>query len=185
MNWKILIESIFSSFLSSGLRIGGILIGALVATRLSSTLIRNLIKPIAKESSKIKGEINGKIREQREKTLEGVFISFLRAVIWVIAGLMILSELGANIVPILAGTSIVGLAIGMGSTNLIRDYLAGLFILLEDQYRVGEEVSIVGTKGKVKNLNLRRTVLEDEEGAIHYIPNGQINKVSNFSRTAK
>ena len=96
--------------------------------------------------------------------------------------LTIFPEIGVNPTPLLAGAGLVGLAIGMGSRNLIQDYLAGLFILLEDQYRVGEEVEILGKKGKVIDLNLRRTIIRDTEGIIHSIPNGQIKVVSNFSR---
>jgi len=107
----------------------------------------------------------------------------LSITVWLIAILTILPEFGINIGPLLGGAGIVGLAIGMGSRSLIQDYLSGLFILFEDQYRVGEEIEIAGIKGRVKNLNLRRTVLENPKGTIFYIPNGQIRKVSNFSRS--
>jgi len=70
----------------------------------------------------------------------------------------------------------------MGARSLIQDYISGLFILMEDQYRVGEDVIIGGTRGVVFSINLRRTVIKDKEGALHTFPNGQINKVSNFSR---
>ena len=76
----------------------------------------------------------------------------------------------------------VGLAIGMGSRSLVQDYLAGLFILIEDQYRIGEEIDVSGKKGKVVGLNLRRTIIKDSDGIIHYIPNGQVKIASNFSR---
>ncbi len=92
------------------------------------------------------------------------------------------SGIWSNPTPLLAGAGLIGLAIGMGSKNLVQDYLAGLFILLEDQYRVGEEVDISGKKGEVVDLTLRRTVIKDAEGIIHYIPNGQIKSSSNLSR---
>ena len=95
---------------------------------------------------------------------------------------MILPELGINATPLLAGAGLVGLAIGMGAKNLIQDYLSGLFILLEDQYRAGEKVKIAGMEGEVKNFNLRRTVLQDETGNAYYIPNSQVTVVLNLSR---
>jgi small-conductance mechanosensitive channel len=172
-------------FVSRGLKIIGILMLAFLGGRLISAFICKLIKPIAKESSRIVGLVDRKSLKEREKTLEGVFISVTNVIIWTMALLMILPEFGINTTPLLAGSGLIGLAIGMGSTALIRDYLSGLFILLEDQFRVGEEIGVAGIRGKVKNLNLRRTVLEDEKGTIYYIPNGQIDKVSNFSRSKK
>jgi small-conductance mechanosensitive channel len=164
------------------LRVIIILIGAYFTTRFLRTFIIRLTKSYIKKSSKIKGAKNAKIQKQREKTLASVFISTLSFAVWTMTILMVLSEFSINITPLLGGAGIVGLAIGMGSRSLIQDYLSGLFILLEDQYRVGEKVEIAGVKGKVKGLNLRRTVLENSEGTICYIPNGQIKKVSNFSR---
>ena len=95
---------------------------------------------------------------------------------------MILPEFGINPTPLLAGDGLVGLAIGLGSKNLVQDYLAGLFILLEDQYRIGEEVDIAGKKGTVVEVNLRRTIVRDADGTVHYIPNGQVKTTSNLSR---
>ncbi|KPJ71769.1 hypothetical protein AMJ50_00285 [Parcubacteria bacterium DG_74_3] len=171
--------------LSRGIKVALVLIVACLASQLANILIRKLIRPLAKEGSRIKGIVDEEILKQREKTLEGVFISIVSVVIWLTALFMILPEFGINTTPLLAGSGIVGLAVGMASSSLIRDYISGLFILLEDQYRVGEKVNLVGIQGKVKNLNLRRTVLEDSTGAIHYIPNGQITKVANFSRSKK
>ena len=153
--------------LSGGLKIIAIIIGACLANKLSKNFVGKLIKS----------------SEERLKTLVSVFTSFLGVVIWLIAILMILPEFGINIGPLLAGLGVAGLALGMGAKNVIQDYLNGLFILIEDQYRIGEEVEISGKKGKVKDLNLRRTILQDAEGKIHYIPSGQIKVVTNFSRT--
>lgn len=178
-------EETSSWFLEKGFKIIAIFIVAFLAGHFFRIFITRLIKPLAKESSKLKRGTDTKALEQREKTLEGVFISFLNVLIWTMAILMILPEFGIDTTPLLAGSGLVGLAIGMGSRELIQDYLSGLFILIEDQYRVGEEIEIAGTKGKVKDLNLRRTILEDSKGTIYYIPNGQTKKVSNFSRTNK
>lgn len=94
---------------------------------------------------------------------------------------MILRELGLDITPLLAGAGVLGLAIGFGAQNLIRDFLAGFFILLENQFRTGDVIKIKEHAGLVEDFNLRRTVLRDLEGAVHIIPNGEITTVTNLS----
>lgn len=173
-------------FLSSGIKIILILIAARLALRYSRIFILKIIKTLIKKSRLLKLKQQEKEMErEREKTLEKVFNSSLKVVIWLIAILMILPELGINITPLLAGIGVLGLAFGMGAKNLIQDYLAGFFIILEDQYRVGEKIKIAGIEGKVKKLSLRKTSIKDSAGVEHYIPNGQIKIVSNFSRTKK
>ncbi len=125
---------------------------------------------------------NEKVSEEKIKTIFKVFNSTFKAIVWTIAILTVLPELGINIGPLLAGAGIAGLAIGMGARSLIQDYISGTFILFEDQYRVGEEVAIGGVKGVVQDINLRRTVIKDGEDALHIFSNGQINRVSNLSR---
>jgi len=183
-------ENIFQSLvfwaLSHGIKILVILIGTyLITTRFVRVFIIKITKGIIKRTYKVQGTKDGKIRKTREKTLVEVFTSTINFVIWAIAILTILPEFGINIGPLLASAGILGLAIGMGSRSLISDYISGLFILIEDQYRVGEEVEIAGVRGKVKSLSLRRTILKNQEGTIFYIPNGQVTKVSNLSRGKK
>ena len=176
------LTKLISWFFAHGIKIVGILLVAYVATRLLkvflSKFLRNLIQ---------KGFRTGKVKsiqleEKRLETLEKVSFSILKGVIWIVAILTILPELGINIGPLLAGIGVVGLALGLGARSLIQDYLSGLFILLEDQYRVGEEVEIGGKKGVVADFNLRRTVIKDTEGILHYLPNSQVKIASNFSR---
>ena len=171
---------LISWFISHGIKIVVIFILALILSKVTKIFVSRIIKTIVEKSNGIMAD--GQIQEQRAKTLGKVFSSSLKVIIWVIAILMLLPEFGINPTPLLAGAGLIGLAIGMGSKSLVQDYLAGLFILLEDQYRVGEEVEILGKKGKVAELNLRRTVIEDSERIFHYIPNGQIKSASNFSR---
>lgn len=178
-------QDFVSWFFSSGIKILLILFFAWLGTRFGQIFISKLIKILAKESSKIKGIIDGKVLSQREATLRGVFNSLLKLSVWTIAILTVLPEFGINLGPLLASLGLAGFALGFGARNLIQDYLSGLFILIEDQYRVGEEIKISGIQGKVIEFNLRRTVLEDSEGKIHFIPNGQIKQVTNFSRKAK
>ena len=175
-----ILEALISWFISHGIKIIVILFIAWLVARISRIFISKLIKTLI-EKAEIVGR-NGKVQKQRGETLSKVFSSTLKIVIWVIVILTILPEFGVDPTPLLAGAGLIGLAIGMGSKNLVQDYLAGLFILLEDQYRVGEEVNISGKKGKVIDLTLRRTVIKDEEETVHYIPNGQIKNASNFSR---
>lgn len=173
-------RALMSWLVSHGIKIVIIFILALVLSKIARIFVSKLIKTIIEKSNGV--VVGGQIQEQRAKTLGKVFSSSLKIIIWVIAILMLLPELGINPTPLLAGAGLIGLAIGMGSKSLVQDYLSGLFILLEDQYRVGEEIEISGKKGKVIELSLRRTVIKDSEETLHFIPNGQIKSASNFSR---
>jgi len=175
MNYQNVIQNLISWAVGSGIKVVVILFLALILSKVAKVFISRAVRTVVEKS-------NGQIQKERAKTLSKVFSSSLKIVIWVIAILMLLPELGINPTPFLAGAGLIGLAIGMGARSLVQDYLAGLFILLEDQYRVGEEIDIFGKKGQVVDLNLRRTIIKDSEEIIHYIPNGQIKTSSNFSR---
>ncbi len=175
MDYQNVIQNLISWVIGPGIKVIVILFLALVISKVAKVFVSRAVRTVVEKS-------NGQIQKERAKTLSKVFSSTLKIVIWVIAILMLLPEFGINPTPLLAGAGLIGLAIGMGSRSLVQDYLAGLFILLEDQYRVGEEVDISGKKGQVVDLNLRRTIIKDEEGIIHYIPNGQVKTSSNFSR---
>lgn len=174
-------ESLVLWVFSHGVKILIILIVAWVLTRIGRKLVSKLVNAVIEKSEKLLKSSN-EAKKQKAQTLVKIFNSSLKVVIWTIAVLTILPELGVNPAPLLASAGLLGLAIGMGARSLVQDYIAGLFILLEDQYRVGEEIDIGGTRGKVVELTLRKTTLKDNEGIVHYIPNGQIKKVSNFSR---
>ena len=120
--------------------------------------------------------------ENRSKTLSGMFTGTIGIITAVFALFMILSELGINIAPLLAGAGVAGIAIGFGAQSLIKDFVSGLFILLEDQYNKGDVVKIAGIAGLVEEVNLRRTILRDLDGIVHSIPNGQITTASNYTR---
>jgi len=119
---------------------------------------------------------------KRSQTLSRFLTTALAIAIAIAAVIMVLSEVGINIAPLLAGAGIVGLAIGFGAQSLIKDFLGGMFILLEDQYNKGDVVKIAGIAGLVEEVNLRRTILRDLEGIVHSIPNGQITTASNYTR---
>jgi len=122
------------------------------------------------------------IRAQQLRTLASVITSIGIFVILFVAGLEVLPLLGLNLGPLLASAGVAGLAIGFGAQTLVHDFINGFFILLENQYDIGDNVRIAGVKGTVEEMTLRRTVLRDEDGALHTVPNSQITIVSNTTR---
>lgn len=120
--------------------------------------------------------------EQRAYTLGGVVRNTLNIVIYGTMMAMLLAEWGINIGPLLAGAGVVGLAVGFGAQTLVKDVVTGFFILLENQFNMGDWVEIGGSKGKVVEMNLRTTVLEDEYKARHIIPNSQVSKVVRLAK---
>lgn len=119
--------------------------------------------------------------EQRAETLVGALHSTGWAMILVVGFITVLTELGLNIGPVLAGAGIGGLALALGAQSLVRDALSGLFILAEGQYAQGDWVTLAGISGQVEEVNLRRTVLRDERGTFHFIPHGQIPTASRLT----
>ncbi len=165
------LENLISWFLSSGVKI----IAILIATGLISRFLKNFIeKAINKQ---IRNRIDGE-KKKRAETLISIFGGTFKFVIWVIALLMILPEFGVNIAPILAGLGLLGLAVGMAARDIISDFISGLFILLEGQYHIGDKIKIAGVEGQVKEITLRRTMIKDEVGLLHSIPNAQIKAVA-------
>jgi small-conductance mechanosensitive channel len=120
--------------------------------------------------------------EKRTNTLVSVFRGVGRIFIVVVAIIMVLDEVGIPIAPVLAGFGIAGVAIGFGAQYLIRDLIAGVFIILENQYRVGDVVNVAGIGGLVEEITLRKTVLRDLDGIVHHVPNGEIKTASNYTR---
>ncbi len=123
-------------------------------------------------------------RARQVKTMAGVIGSVGNFAIFFVASLEILSQLGFNLGPLLASAGIVGLAIGFGAQTLVKDVINGFFILLENQYDIGDSVRAAGVKGNVEEMSLRRTVLRDDDGTVHTIPNSEIKLVSNMTSTA-
>lgn len=120
--------------------------------------------------------------KKRSTTLSRVLVSTSQVFIVFIAVFMILSELEIDIAPILAGAGVVGIAIGFGAQGLVRDLVAGFFIIIENQYRVGDVVRIADVGGIVESINLRRTVLRDLDGIVHIVPNGEIRVANNYTK---
>ena len=120
--------------------------------------------------------------EQRSETLSHFLVGAMKAVIWVVAVFMVLPEMNVEIGPLVAGAGIVGIAIGFGAQNLIRDILSGIFIIMEDQYGKGDVVTVAGIIGTVESVNIRRTMLRDLDGVVHVVPNGEIKTSSNYTK---
>jgi small conductance mechanosensitive channel len=164
--------------IARGIRIAAILLIALVLNRILLMLTRRLI-PLA--GSETTGRI-ARMREQHVKTLSGLLYSAGTAIIIVGAILTTLPEFGFNVTPIAAAAGLASLAVGFGAQHLVRDLINGFFIIIEDQFSIGESVRIGTVIGRVEHLTLRRTVIRDIQGAVVTIPNGEISQVSNLSR---
>ena len=122
------------------------------------------------------------LRGQQIRTLAAVINSIGVFVILFVAGLQALSLLGLNLGPLLASAGIAGLAIGFGAQTLVKDWINGFFVLFEDQFNIGDTVRMAGVKGVVEEMSLRRTVLRDDDGTLHMVPNSQITILSNMTR---
>jgi len=146
-------------------------------------VMRKIIPPLVHRTVNRTREKESKAgMEKRTKTLVGVFMGAGRILIAIIIIFMILDEVGIPIGPALAGLGVFGVAVGFGAQWLIRDLIAGTFILLENEYRVGDVVRVANVAGGVEEVTLRKTVLRDLDGILHHVPNGEIRVASNFTR---
>jgi len=167
-------------FLQTSLRILLVVIAAYVGIRLLRVALSRLeiILIKATESS----EIVPGAAAQRVRTLTNVLRTIVVGLIWFVATLTVLGQIGVNIGPILAGAGVVGLAVGFGAQNLVRDLVSGFFLILENQVRVGDVAIINGTGGLVEAITFRTIVLRDLSAVVHVFPNGSINTLSNVSK---
>lgn len=163
---------------ADGLRLGVILVIALILNRFLRVLTRRLIPAAGGEGL---GRI-ARMREQHVKTLSGLLYSAGTAIIAIGAILTALPVFGFNVTPLAAVAGLASLAFGFGAQHLVRDLINGFFIIIEDQFVVGESVRIGTVIGRVEHLTLRRTVVRDIQGAVVTIPNGEVTQVSNLSR---
>lgn len=170
-------RSVLHWAVSSGLRIALIVTIAWLLVRIVSTSIERLELEVARSSRTDIAE-----HLKRAQTLGALVRNVAATLIVVVATLMILHELNVDILPMLTGAGIAGVALGFGAQWLVRDLIAGFFLILEDQVRVGDSVVINGQGGSVEAINLRTIVLRDVEGAVHIVPNGAITTLANRSR---
>ncbi|HZP29083.1 MAG TPA: mechanosensitive ion channel domain-containing protein [Acidimicrobiia bacterium] len=177
---------------SKPLRIVIVLLLAYVAVRILKRVIRRIAARLQDDGtlSLLRRRVGGPEpsptaalrRAQRAETISSVLRNVTAVVIWTIALLIVLGELGVDLAPLIAGAGIVGVALGFGAQTIVRDYLAGLFVVLEDQYGVGDVIDAGAATGTVEWVSLRLTRLRDAEGVIWHVPNGEIKRVGNRSQ---
>lgn len=155
--------------------------GVLIAVFLAWLFVRFLAKRIERWGDDGQEHLHS-AKEQRARTAAKLVRSLGRAVLTIVAVLMVLNQLGFNMGPLLASAGVVGLAISFGSQSLVRDFVTGFFLQLEHQFALGDVIRIGTTEGTVENITLRLVYLRDASGALHIIPNGQITQVTNMTR---
>ncbi len=194
------LATLSDSLASTGLRIALILLIAWIVRRLLRRNSENVISAIISRQEvadqeladnadpdltteqRIELTLRRERSRQRSSTLGQVLASIVSVLIVFVAGLMILSEVGVNLAPIIAGAGIVGIALGFGAQQMVKDYLAGIFIIVEDEYGVGDVVDTGHATGVVEHMSLRVTQLRDVNGTVWYVPNGEIQRVGNLSQ---
>jgi small-conductance mechanosensitive channel len=178
------------------LRIIGIILAALLirwllhraikrlATSSSRASMPALLKPLKERAAQTaeEGQFIPERRRQRTEAIGSVLRSFVTAVVFTVAALLVMGEFGFNLGPLLASAGIVGVALGFGAQSLVKDLIAGLFMLLEDQYGVGDTVDLGEATGVVETVGLRITTVRDGRGVLWYIRNGEIIRVGNKSQ---
>jgi small-conductance mechanosensitive channel len=121
-------------------------------------------------------------RAQRAATISSVLRNMVSILVWTVAALIVLGEIGIDLAPLIASAGIAGVALAFGTQSIVRDYLAGLFVVLEDQYGVGDQIDTGVANGTVEWVSLRMTRLRDADGVAWHVPNGEIRRVANFSQ---
>lgn len=171
-------DTIYDLFINHGIPVLIIIVGAIVLHHFSMVAVRKLIRnSMRPENFKTKRD-----EKLREDTLLSTMNAAVRAIIWILAGLLLLAEFGIDIGPLLAGAGIAGVALGFGAQSMVKDFLAGFFILAENHYRVGDVVELNQTvSGTVERVTLRQTVLRDLDGMVHHIPNGEVTLATNMT----
>jgi Small-conductance mechanosensitive channel len=163
----------------------GILVAAAIIIRLTHVFVRGIVRALLSREN-LEGtahELTGAELKKRQDTIEALVVNVVRFFVVVIAALMVLeTAFRLDIGPAIAGLGIIGIAVGLGTQNLVRDYLNGALILVENQYSIGDVVRIAGVSGKVEDFTLRRTTLRDQDGAVHTVPNGLITVATNLTR---
>jgi small conductance mechanosensitive channel len=168
----------FTSWLTtSGIKIIGILLALVILSQMSRWIVKWMEKFVYEKDPLLASEAR-----KRAHTLGNILRHALLIILSFVALLMILGELGIQLGPLLATAGVGALAIGFGAQSLVKDVISGFFIILENQYRIGDAIEVAGVSGLVESVSLRKTVLRDLKGAVHTIPNGEIKVVSNLSK---
>ena len=173
------IQNIIPWFFAHGIKIIAVVFIAYLIRRSIDVLIEKSVRKIVI----LDHFLSKDAEKKREDTLIRIFSVSAGILIWILALLMVLQEIGIAIGPLLAAAGIAGLAFGFGGQYLIRDLISGLFIIMENQYRIGDVVCFDKTCGLVEDISLRMTTLRDLDGTVHHVPHGEIKTVSNLSKT--
>lgn len=171
-----LLSEIPSLSVSNLLHLAVIIIAALLINRLLRLVTKLIVRPAPSPTRAAQA------REQQTRTLAGVVYSAGSKIVWALALLMAAQEFGVNVLPVAAIAGLASLALGFGAQNLVRDIITGFYIILEDEYAVGDTIQVGDTIGRVEHLTLRRTVVRDARGALVTLSNGDIRTVGNLSR---
>lgn len=167
-----------SEYTDLGLKILIILLVSFIIHKTAGYLIDKLVRKLITTDAHLSKEAE----EKRENTIIKIFSGTFSVSLWIVVVIMIVSEFGVDVAPLIAGAGIAGVAVGFGGQYLIRDIITGIFIILENQYRVGDIVEIGGRSGVIVDISLRITVLRDLDGILHYVPHGEVKTVSNMSK---
>lgn len=178
-------QSALDWFTGAPLNITVILLLAIFISRLGQRSIARLMNRVASADLIPGPKRSGLRQKERAKTTSTVLKSTLNGTIWLIAIFMILAEFGLNLGPLIASAGVIGVALGLGAQTLVRDILSGIFMLVEDQYGVGDKIDVLEIQGVVETVGLRITTVRDAKGTIWYLRNGEILKVGNKSQPRK
>jgi len=164
-------------FKTSGLRIGVIAAGSILLIRFLRAVADRIPRLMPAGQELVVTE-----REKRAHTVASLLRTVGTTLVVIVAAMMAFREIGLDIIPLIAGAGVAGLAIGFGAQSLIKDVIAGFFILLEDQFHVGDVIQAAGVSGQVEQMTLRMTIVRDLQGTVHFIPNGEIKVASNLTK---
>ena len=175
-------QKIYDWFIGAPFHIILILAIALIFQKIGGRAVSRAINRIA-DADFVPGPKRGMERQrERAKTAGSVLRSALNGAIWLITLTMVLSELGFNLGPLVASAGVIGVALGLGAQTLVRDVLAGMFMLVEDHYGVGDNIETMEVSGSVESVGLRITTVRAQDGTLWYLRNGEILKVGNKSQ---
>jgi small-conductance mechanosensitive channel len=163
------------------LRVFIVIVAAWISYSIGHRAIDRAINKLATADLK-PGPGVAKRQAERARTTGSVLTSILKAVIWIIAIGMILGEFGFNLGPVIASAGVIGVAIGLGAQTLVRDILSGIFMLIEDQYGVGDQIKVLEIEGVVEKVGLRITTVRDKDDVLWYVRNGEILVIGNGSQ---
>ncbi len=160
------------------LKIALLVLAGFLLTRVAIRAVRRFVRTLHARSL---ARTTSPRAQQRATTIGDVLSNLVLAAIWIVVVLLVLGELGLDLAPLVAGAGVVGVALGFGAQSLVRDFLSGLFIILEDQYGVGDVITVKDTTGTVEDVSLRVTRFRAVDGTVWYMPNGEIRGVGNAS----